>query len=569
VKLHSPTFEKALRRDVRRKVRTSRELKREFRSANKYRKHYNIIPVVRPLISVGVAIGVWHVLVQTSHIASALAVINLWSFLFIFIHAQRLLASLYGSRDLPALFLLPVAEPTIFLWELQRFYRGALWSFLDLFAGYFALAFLSHLSVAKWFAVIPVSIMTWMEVLALAAACVAYLPKLPYQLVSAGLMLTLFALFLARNFVGNAVIALIDICAPSLNLLLPTGWSVSLFQVMFPEGRWVFLGFLVPVGATICTLRLSIDRLRDNYGFKEPVMPEHPDQVPGEVGANRLEETSGPDRPLRVGPTAIAEIVQSRQFLAPPSWPEAGWFERWLWRWFSPRERALAEFAFPNGLSIAAPWRKIFRNLLVTVLGAVAAGIIGPVAEYWVVGVGLFVTVCLALASVLTTGRAFQLVVNSGVNIPLYAGYAIGFRELGSLLLKCSLVQTPLLISFGAISSIFVFYLLHWSIIAGALFGLKAATLILASRFIFLTFSFSSGTNDTSAFRLRSVVLILFVVVFGLGFVGLGGASLFVPNQVAAWLLLGMAGLDAYIFFRVYGWFYHRTRFDLMSLPRH
>jgi hypothetical protein len=26
--------------------------------------------------------------------------------------------------------------------------------------------------------------------------------------------------------------------------------------------------------------------------------------------------------------------------------------------------------------------------------------------------------------------------------------------------------------------------------------------------------------------------------------------------------------LDAYAFFRIYGWFYHANRFDLLSLPR-
>ena len=48
----------------------------------------------------------------------------------------------------------------------------------------------------------------------------------------------------------------------------------------------------------------------------------------------------------------------------------------------------------------------------------------------------------------------------------------------------------------------------------------------------------------------------------------LAGASLFVPHVLGSWLLWVLAGLDAYLFFRIYGWFYHRNRFDLMSLPR-
>ncbi len=156
----------------------------------------------------------------------------------------------------------------------------------------------------------------------------------------------------------------------------------------------------------------------------------------------------------------------------------------------------------------------------------------------------------------------------SGVNIPLYAGYAIGFRELARLLFKCSLIQLALLIPFAVVSSILVFFLAGLSVPAGALFGLKAGGLLFVSRFIFVTCGFSSGTNDTSMVRLRSAVLLMVVVGCGLVFITLGGASLFVPQQQVAWLLWGLAALDAYAFFRLYGWFYHANRFDLMSLPR-
>ena len=203
-----------------------------------------------------------------------------------------------------------------------------------------------------------------------------------------------------------------------------------------------------------------------------------------------------------------------------------------------------------------------------TWLAAVVAGIISPTGEYWILGIGLFVTVCQALTQVLTTGGAFQLVRCSGVNIPLYAGYPIGFRELAHLLFKCSLVQFPALILFAVTSIALVFFPVKASVSEGVLFGLKLAGLLLVSRFISVACAFSSGTNDTSRIRARSVVLLLFVIVCGLVFVALGGASLFVPSRAIAWLLWGLAALDAYAFFRGYGWFYHGHRFDLISLPR-
>jgi hypothetical protein len=69
--------------------------------------------------------------------------------------------------------------------------------------------------------------------------------------------------------------------------------------------------------------------------------------------------------------------------------------------------------------------------------------LVSPTAGVWILAGGLFVTFCQALAQVVTTGRAFQLIRCSGVNIPLYAGYAIGFRELARFLFKYSMVQFP------------------------------------------------------------------------------------------------------------------------------
>lgn len=62
--------------------------------------------------------------------------------------------------------------------------------------------------------------------------------------------------------------------------------------------------------------------------------------------------------------------------------------------------------------------------------------------------------------------------------------------------------------------------------------------------------------------------VVMLAVTFGLSFAGLGAASFLVPEQLGAWLCWTAAALTAYAFFRTYGWFYHRNKFDLMSLPR-
>jgi len=568
MRLHSPAFEKGLRRRVRKTVRSSAQLRREYRAANKLRKHYQIQVLARPGLSIGFGILVWQAVESTRHTATGLAAIALWGFGFIFLHERRLMTCLYASNDLLALLLLPVAESTIFRWELRKFFRGALWSYFDLLCGYSAVAIWGDFSVWRWLAVIPIAFVAWVEIIALAALCVVRMPRLPNQLISNGLILILFGLFVVGRFVGATVLAIVDRAGPALNVLLPTGWPGSLLEALLPGGHWEYFVALVPIAGLIWTIRNSFARLQLNYQFVEPVRSEVPDRVPGTEAESRPAAGTNKEAPQRVGLTAIEEIIRSRQFLVIPSWPQRGWFEKSLWGWLSVRDRALIEFVFPNGVSLSAPWKKIFRNLGITCLAAFVAGLVGPVLQYSLLALGLFVTGCQVLLRVYANGRAFQPVPCSGVNVPLYAGYAIGFRELANVLIKYSLVQAPLVIAFAAAASVAAFLIVTGSIADGAWFGLKAGGLILTSRLILIAVGFSSGTNDTAFIRLGSLFRLVVLLFLALGYLGLAGTSLFLPQPSVAWLLWSLAALDAYAFYWVYSWFYRGNCFDLMTLPR-
>src|SRR6185503_18617041 len=148
------------------------------------------------------------------------------------------------------------------------------------------------------------------------------------------------------------------------------------------------------------------------------------------------------------------------------------------------------------------------------------------------------------------------------------AGLPIGFRELGKLFFKCTLVQLPLVMLFTVAGSLLVSYVAGFRFppVVEIMFGVKAAFLLCASRFIFMGFAFSSGTNDNTGFKIRVPILLAVMVGSGLLFLLLAAAGLFAPKQ-GAWLLVGIAIIEAYCFFRIYGWFYHVCRFDLMKLP--
>jgi hypothetical protein len=568
VRLHSPAFEKGLRRQVRQAIRASPELKREFRAARKVRRRYTFNLLLRPMLSFGQGAVAWEVWQKTGHLAAGLAVLTLWGFLFVFTHAQRLISNLYAATDLPAFALLPVRETTVFRWELQKFFLGSLWSLLDWVCGYSALAWRADFSLPKWFAVLPLGVWTWIEVIALATLCVSHLPRLPYGLVSGVVTFSLFILVLTRDFVGPFLLRLLDDSAPTLNLALPTGWPVSLFPALLAGNPWNVPVFLLPSAIIIYSLKNSLGRLQAHYTFTETVRPEAPDLVPEQTTLAPAIESARPEISTRLGPTAIEDLIQTRAFLAEPAWRGQGPFEGAFWRWCTPRERALAEFVFPQGLAFAKPWRNVFRNLLIAVGAAWLAGLLTPGFQKWVLAAGLFVTICQVLACVLGSGRAFQTVHCGGVNIAFYANFAIGFRELGRFLFKYSLAQFPLVLLFCVAAGMSIFYVAGWPVSLGAVAGFKVAGLLLASRFVFLTFSFSAGTNDTSRFRFSSVLLVCLAVCLGVGFAGLAAASLLWPNEVGAWTCWAAAALEGYTFFRIYGWFYHRNQFDLMNLPR-
>jgi len=385
-------------------------------------------------------------------------------------------------------------------------------------------------------------------------------------MLSAGVLMLLFGLILGKEYIGTMLLNLLDHNASTINLLLPTGWPVSLFNLLLRDPNWIYLVLLLPIAALLWPVKGSIAFLGRGYQYKERVLSPAPDLIPG---AEPLPSVSQiPDQIPRVGATVIEEVIRSGQFLSPSAWHNAGWFESILWRWFNDRERALSDFVFPNGLAISRSWQTVFRNLAIGIAVAFTAGIASPSARIWLLGIGLFITVCHALALLLVTGRAFQLVISSGVAVPMYASLGIGLGELAALLIKCSAVQIPLLLPFTVICSTIVVWQTGFPLQFGLWFGLKIAVLLLAARFIALTFGFSGGTNDTCGFRFRTVGLVLSVIFLTLAFGGLGVAGLFVSDQLKACAFLTLAVLDGYAVFRVYAWFYNANRFDLLRIPQ-
>ena len=572
MRLHSPAFEKALEHGVRRTVRRSRELKREFGATNKFQKNHSLGILLRPVVSILLAIFTWQLVETTGRLESGLAALSLYTFALVSIQVWRLKSILYASPDLSALAWLPASDDLIFRWEFQKFLRGSLMALLDLFVPFGMLAWFFNYSAKQCLIVVPVAAVTWMMTLALTMLCAARLPQRPLQLITAGLFVTACVVAIAAKILGWPFVAKVfDQYAPFLNLLLPTGWAVSLFGLLQPGGAWIHLGFILPVCAVLWTLRDSMTQLRSQYVFTEITQVEAPDVLLGYV--NDDAGVAGPepdpqDSPRHLGPTEIEEIILKRTLFTSPQWSKQGWLERILGHWLCDREVALAEMTFPDGVKTTAGWKWVFRHIAWTTLLGFGAGLFSGVLKLCIIGFGTFYTGCAALVFFLTTGSAFQQVLCSGVNIPLYAGYGIGFRELSRFLFKYSAVQLPVLLSWAMIAGALIMHLAGQPEIDGMVYGLKAGCLVFGARFILIVFGFSSCSNDTTGLRLRTLGIVGCTLGLGIVFLILAGMGLFAVGLARGWLAISLAIFDAYFFFRIYGWFYNTNRFDLMSLPK-
>jgi len=550
-----------MRRSVAAIVRKSPSLRRE-RRAQRARPRFSVLRIA-PVLGRAVLVGlVSYVMRASGHVVTGLAVLTVWAFLSSLLRTRTLQMNLFFADDRFALAGLPISDREVFRWQFSKFFRAYWAPLIDMLLGLGTLAVFVKLPIVAWLALMPVAALAWGVMIASSLLLVARWPGLPYSLVPAGCFLGAFVLVVAHEPLVPLLLAFIDRHAAFVIAMLPPGWVLSTFVALAQRHHYEVLCLLVPAGAFIAVGYGSIAGLRRDYAFSEQTLSKSPDSML--AVADPDDSGEAPSKDPYEGLTAAEPQMLTGILGGETTTPRDG-FERTLNRWLSIREKALAELLFPAGFPVLVPWIKTFRNFFFVAVPTLLLRFAAPAAGWWVLGVGLFLVGTQALVRLLYSGAAFQRLPVSGASVPFYAAYGIGFRELSRLLLKCALIQLPFVVAFTLACGLLVAPLAGLPVPAAVGIGIKAAGLLLTARCVFLAASFSGGTNDTRRFRSAAPVLALFVTFGGL-FLLLGGAGLFVPDPIA-WLLWLLAMLDAYALLRLYGWLYHRMRFDLMSVP--
>jgi hypothetical protein len=559
--LHSPPLERRLRKAARQSVRTSATLRREAKRLRRARSSANSSGggVVARLMASGMLIGV--MAAGTAHNVSFqyhLAIIALWGAMSVGFQAGGLAARLYNDAFVSPLLLLPVPDHIIFRWQTQTFLRKNLAAWIDGAAAFTFLAVVSGLEPNKWVIVPLFATAQWLIILGLAAASVAYRPRLPrfLQLMLPVLLLVFVLLLVDRKFVGPRLALWIDATSSWLTLVLPTGWPAILFDRALMRHDWLSLVLAGPIALIFGLAFQSWKHLRRHYklnatlnvGTPLPTSDENepPDQIPL------------PQQAPLIGPTELLDGIHAREFLRPFSLESPGPLERFVFDRLTARDKLLVETMAAEHIR----WSKRWRNAALFLAGGMTVSwLLQRLGAVWFGWVDAFALMVAAVLSLITSIR---------VRTALPAALPVSVAEIARLKMKLAfgrcVTALPLFVAYGA--------LLAWRIGespgAGASVGAKAIALLLAVVPFHVVASISSGTNDTKITRLHSLWMIAVLLICVLVILGFGVAAVIADFANGAfwagWACVAAVAVTSWLFLVYYQRQFNRCRFDVTQL---
>ncbi len=583
MKLHSPVFERTLKRAVSLRLKaSSKEVRKRAKESSSVRQHIPGDIIWHLYCIVSLCITIASLKGQGFSTGLQLALVSLIILAQAFFYVPHLYRMLYGSTDLPAFAYLPLPDADIFHWQWQKVVRRSLWPAIYSLAAYLVFA-LDHQT--GWLGVGAACVaaaVQWLVVLSLTTSLAAHRPYWPHQIIGVILMIPFLALLFARKYIPPGLLEHINAHAWIMNLVSPTGWVSQLFgQVAtgFNAVMWILLPLLAGV---FLLARSARELLASTFTFDEAPdtsyeLPADEPPFPTSDVPQEFADIPPPSAILepwqRTGITDHLDNLHSRAFLQPTQLIATGWIERLFQRWLTPRETLLME-AFLGGFPL---WTKTWNKTVFIALGgiAISAWLARSSAEDG--QVASLICGLITLFMLLPLGLDFQRFF-SGYQIgtsavAFMAGFPISYRDIRGLLFKSAAVRTlaalPVLVLAGALTVEFVFREqgsrgLVWGMLTGAKFALAMLLIqpVIAASHFSRTMSPRSGHLMARTFNFFLLGLLAVTLIVSLI------AGVMVPHLLASLGGLAIAGVSSLLLEAIYIRKYNRNKADLlMQIP--
>ncbi len=540
--LRDRPFEKSLWARVRRELRASPSLWKEYRRTRPGLRRYIPDNWVMVLVLFGLGAGVTSSLLEASQEPGpALAVIAFWFLGSVGFHTRWWFTTLYDGAAVMVLYHLPLTDAEVFRVRWRATWRKAV-AWVPVYSGAgVALAMFCAESKASWLILFLLPGLHYVLALALALHLAAWRPNW------SRVCLVGYAVSVSIVYGWKDLAGWVEPMVRAAWWVPPAGWLNYALVSPVVNGDWLALGLLIPIVAILVATPISWRRLRDGCQLGEPT-----------IAADQPTPDESSPAGRRLGPTELADSVRDGTSLQPSaSIADAGWLERWVYRWWTPRERVVAEFFAPQ----QPGWSLMFRRMIWLFLPALAVLLLFAHHHGFIVFIAILAPAFTAVPVLGGYWPGFEKRPAGGQYSPMFAGYPIGFGEALRLILKANslrlAVAAPFLLALGAAAS----WRITGSVAEGLTIGFKALALYCTALPLIGVLRFSESTNDTNRLSLTRVCLLVPFIPTLIG----GGAVVFMAETVKIVLLgLAIGAGSSLVLTSAYNRGWAKGRFDLL-----
>lgn len=483
---------------------------------------------------------------ETASPAEFVTICGLWTLGMTAYRACELHGSLLSAEAISVWGNSPIPDSRIFLRQTEQFLLRSLWTALDFFVVFVAIAAIQGRPPLVTLTVVLVAAASWFSITGGGLVVLALTPMKGVRTFSTVVLLTALALLVFTKTPSKLVesMALLFTWVPA-----PALASALLFPSAHPSPISLILPLTLML-ALLAAAPLAWRRLFRSYKLPEETL------LYACYYANQSTEDSELTQLLRSEAGGVPSALRDGSFQFGLRWQTLGFAERAFAKLLSSRERLVAEF-----LTAANPcWTPGIKRILLALLLMPSIAWAGQrfLGQFTPL---LIMPSAFLLLSAIGGWNGTAVSPGPGLQPPMYAHYPVGFAEMSRVILKVNLLRLCLVAPFVSVAWILFAHLLELKVAFGGLKVVLCWTMLLP---VFPLLSITPNTNDTRRFSLYAPASVMAAAVLGAGVAMVLSLEL---KFIAAAFGVGITISSALLAW--YARFFNRTRIDLIPLRPH